>query len=84
MGFWRSLVDALPKRHYNKHIDSNKQEQHMKAILLVALGAIGYHFYANASDRDQLIYTVKSTVSNTAADIADTTKPDLMDVLKNR
>ena len=56
----------------------------MKAILLVALGAIGYHFYANASDRDQLIYTVKSTVSNTAADIADTTKPDLMDVLKNR
>ena len=56
----------------------------MKAILLVAMGAIGYHFYVNDNDRDQLIYTVKSTVSNTAAEVADTTKPDLMDVLKNR
>ncbi len=56
----------------------------MKAILLVALGAFGYHLYANADDRQQLIYTIKHTVSSTADRVADTTRPDVIEQLKNR
>jgi uncharacterized BrkB/YihY/UPF0761 family membrane protein len=56
----------------------------MKAILLVALGAVGYHLYANAADRDQLIYTIKHTVSSTAEAVADTTKPTLIEQVKGR
>jgi hypothetical protein len=56
----------------------------MKAVILVIVGALGYHLYANADDRGQLIYTVKDTVSNSAKFIADTTKPTLVDQLKNQ
>jgi len=56
----------------------------MKAIILVALGAVGYHLYANAEDRNTLIYTVKHTVSTTAAQVADTTKPTLIEQVKGR
>ena len=56
----------------------------MKAIILVVLGAVGYHLYANAADREQLIYTVQDTVSSTAATVADVTRPDLITTLKNR
>jgi uncharacterized BrkB/YihY/UPF0761 family membrane protein len=56
----------------------------MKAILLVVLGAVGYHLYANAADRDQLIYTIKHTVSTTAEAVADTTKPSLIENINNR
>jgi hypothetical protein len=56
----------------------------MKAILLVVLGAVGYHLLANAADRDQLIYTVQHTVSTAAEAIADTTKPDLIEQIKRR
>lgn len=55
----------------------------MKAIILVVLGAVGYHLYANASDRDQLVYTVQSTVSNSAKFLADTTRPALFEQVKN-
>ena len=56
----------------------------MKAILLVVLGAVGYHLLANAGDRDTLIYTVQHTVSTAAEAIADTTKPDLVEQIKRR
>jgi hypothetical protein len=55
----------------------------MKAIVLVVLGAVGYHLCANANDRDQLIYTVKTTVSSSAKFVADTTKPALVEQVKN-
>jgi hypothetical protein len=55
----------------------------MKAMILVVLGAVGYHLCANANDRDQLIYTVQSTVSNSAAFVANTTKPALIEQVKN-
>ena len=56
----------------------------MKAILLVALGAVGYHLYANSEDRNTLIYTVKHTVSTGAERVADTTKPTLIEQLNAR
>jgi hypothetical protein len=56
----------------------------MKAILLVALGAVSYHLYANAEDRNTLIYTVKHTVSTAAEAVADTTKPTLIEQVKGR
>lgn len=55
----------------------------MKAIVLVLVGALGYHLYANADDRGQLIYTVKNTVSESAKFVADTTKPTLVEQVKN-
>ena len=51
----------------------------MKAIVLVVLGAVGYHLVANAEDRNTLIYTVKHTVSATAERVADATKPSLIE-----
>jgi hypothetical protein len=56
----------------------------MKAILLVVLGAVSYHLYANAADRDALVYTVQHTVSTAAEAVADTTKPDLIEQIKRR
>ena len=56
----------------------------VKAILLVVLGAVGYHLYANAADRDLVIYRVQDTVSTTAGYVAETTKPDLITALRNR
>jgi hypothetical protein len=56
----------------------------MKSLVLVLLGVVGYHLYANASDREQLVYTLQSTVSSSAKFVADTTKPALVEQLKNR
>lgn len=55
----------------------------MKSIVLVLLGVVGYHLYANASDREQLVYTVQSTVSSSAKFVADTTRPALIEQVKN-
>ena len=56
----------------------------MKAIVLVALGAIGYHLYADSSDREYLIYTTQSSVSTAAEKIADITKPSIIEEIKQR
>lgn len=56
----------------------------MKAILLVVLGAVSYHLYANASDREQLVYKARSGVTAAADLVADTARPDLVDQLRNR
>ncbi len=56
----------------------------MKAILLVALGAFGYHLYANAEDRNHLIYTVKYTVSSAAEAVADHSKPTMIEYINAR
>jgi uncharacterized BrkB/YihY/UPF0761 family membrane protein len=54
----------------------------MKAIVLVVLGAVGYHLMANAEDRNTLIYTVKQSVSTTAGAVADVTKPSLIEQVR--
>jgi hypothetical protein len=54
-----------------------------KTILLVLLGAVGYHLAANANDREQLVYTVKSTVTNSADFIAGTVRPSFIDQVKH-
>lgn len=56
----------------------------MKAIILVLVGAVGYHLYANAEDRNTLIYTVQNTVSTSAEFVADTTKPSIIEQIKRR
>jgi hypothetical protein len=56
----------------------------MKTIVLLALGAFGYHLYVNDQARDQLVYDIKHSVSTTADRVADTTRPDLIDHLRNR
>lgn len=56
----------------------------MKAILLVVLGAVSYHLYANAQDREQLVYKARSGITQAAEQVADTARPDLISQLRNR
>lgn len=56
----------------------------MKALLLIAFGAIGYHLWANAEDRNKLAYEVRSGITAGADAVADTARPNIIDTVKNR
>jgi hypothetical protein len=56
----------------------------VKAILLMMLGAVSYHLYANTHDRERVIYKTRYVITEAADTVANTARPSIIDQLTNQ
>jgi hypothetical protein len=54
----------------------------IKAIIFIAIGALGYHLYLNPNDKDVVIDKVTTTINKGANKIQELTQKDTADKLK--
>ena len=56
----------------------------VKAILLMMLGAVSYHLYANTQDRERVIYKTRYVITEAADTVAATARPSIIDHIRSK
>jgi hypothetical protein len=55
----------------------------IRAIIFIAIGALGYHLYLNPGDKDVVIDKITTTINQGASKIQSLTQEDTADKIKD-